>query len=117
MRLEDLEAMSSDLPLSRLFSKSVNVSRFVSGGPPANLAVGGPCRGTPVFYVVSSGNTRTGPINTVKVPCVGNQVDEGTGDPAISITVSLDNVSLVSRADMTSRSSSRLVENVMSRLV
>jgi hypothetical protein len=51
-----------------------------------------------------SGNTRTGPKNTkntVKVPCVGYQVDEGTGDPAISINVSLDNVSLVSRADMT----------------
>jgi hypothetical protein len=47
-----------------------------------------------------SGNTRTGPKNTVKVPCVGYQVDEGTGDPAISIDVSLDNVSLVSRADM-----------------
>jgi hypothetical protein len=48
-----------------------------------------------------SGNTRTGPKNTVKAPCVGYKVDERTGDPAISINVSLDNVSLVSRTDMT----------------
>jgi hypothetical protein len=47
-----------------------------------------------------SGNARTSPKSIVKVPCTGHQVDEGTGDPAISITVSRDNVILASRTDM-----------------
>jgi hypothetical protein len=47
-----------------------------------------------------SGNARTSPKSSVKVPCIGDQVDEGTGDPAISITVSRDKVILASRTDI-----------------